>query len=73
MGGLKHKWDKKLWLKGLAYCVVCGAGEGELLKWCPGCRLTSEALEACYTGNVIELDYYRSRREYEERQRDKEW
>lgn len=72
MSGIEHKWDKETWDGGLALCTVCGAGEGELLKWCPGFKLTPEARQACYTGNVADLDYFRSRREYEERQRAKE-
>ena len=70
---LEHVWDQEIWDNGLALCTVCGGGEGQLLKWCPGVRLTEEALEACYTGNVVDLDHYRSRRECEERERAKEW
>jgi hypothetical protein len=68
MAGKEHKFEQGM---SLAYCMVCGAGEGELLKWCPGFRLAYEALEACYTGNVVDLGYYRSRRKYEERKRAK--
>ena len=70
MAGIEHKFEH--W-KGLSCCTVCGAAEGELLKWCPGFKLTPEALKACYTGNVADLDYYRARRDYEERQRAKDW
>lgn len=40
---------------GLALCTVCGAGEGQLLKHCPGYRLSEETLESCYSGNVLDL------------------
>ena len=73
MPGIKHTWDQKTWDDGLAYCTVCKAGEGALLKWCPGFKLTEEAMEACYRGNVVDLDYFRSRKESEERERATEW
>ena len=38
--------------KGLAYCEVCKAAEGELLPWCPGFKLSTDTHEACYRGNV---------------------
>lgn len=69
MPGIQHKFEHR---KDLACCTVCGAGEGELLKWCPGFKLTEEAKEACFRGNVADLAYYRARREYEERRRAKE-
>jgi hypothetical protein len=68
MTGTEHKFEHQ---KSLSSCTVCGAAEGQLLKWCPGVKLTEEAKEACYRGNVADLDYYRSRRDYEERQRAK--
>jgi hypothetical protein len=40
---------------GLGHCTVCGAFEGQLLSSCPGERLTEEALEACYQGNVVDF------------------
>ncbi len=40
---------------GLQYCTVCGAFEGELLVNCPGFWLSSEARDACYQGNVVDL------------------
>lgn len=39
----------------LEYCTVCGAGEGELLSSCPGFKLNSSALNACYKGNVYDF------------------
>lgn len=70
MPGKKHKFQ---YWKSLAMCTVCGAGEGELLRWCPGYRLTREALEACYTGNVVDFERYKERREYEESESATEW
>ena len=35
--------------------VVCNAAEGELLTTCPGYRLSQDALDACYFGNVIDF------------------
>lgn len=66
MLGIKHRLEH---FRGLSICTVCGAGEGELLKWCPGFKLTEEDKEACFQGDVVDLDYFRSRLEYEERQR----
>ena len=40
---------------GLASCEVCGGFEGSLLTSCPGERLTEEALEAVYKGNVVDF------------------
>jgi len=48
----------------LAYCTVCGAGEGELLSSCPGYRLDAETLEACYRGNVKDFIAYKRKAEY---------
>ncbi len=41
--------------EGLACCTVCGGAEGELLSSCPGFRLNSQALEACFRGDVVDL------------------
>ena len=46
---------------GLYLCTICNAAEGELLTNCPGYKLNSEALEACYTGNVIDFTLMRNR------------
>jgi len=43
--------------RGYSICTVCLAGEGELLAFCPGFALNSEAAEACYNGNVIDMSY----------------
>lgn len=42
----------------LDICTVCGAAEGELLYSCPGFRLSMEAVEACWIGNVIDIGDY---------------
>lgn len=44
---------------GLAYCEVCGALEGSLLSFCPGFKLNSDAINACYNGNVRDLVWFR--------------
>lgn len=45
---------------GLATCVVCGAFEGQILSTCPGYHLSEETLDACYQGNVADMDLYRT-------------
>lgn len=50
--------------EGLTFCTVCKAAEGELLTHCPGHELNSEALEACYNGNVIDMHRWRMRHYY---------
>lgn len=44
---------------GLSLCIVCAAGEGELLSSCPGYGLNEDARTACYTGNVIDFEHFR--------------
>lgn len=41
----------------LVQCKVCGAAEGELLSYCPGYKLNTETLEACYRGNVLDFAF----------------
>jgi len=43
------KWE------GLCRCTVCDAVEGEQLTFCPGFKLSDDAREACFQGNVIDL------------------
>lgn len=43
-------------------CSVCGAAYGELLLYCPGFKLNEEAKQACYEGNVLQLDTARKYR-----------
>lgn len=40
---------------GLAWCIICGAFEGQLLTHCPRYMLSNETLDACYQGNVIDF------------------
>lgn len=49
---------------GLFQCTICGAAEGELLRYCPGYRLNNEAKDACYTGNVIDLPFWQDMKKY---------
>lgn len=45
----------------LVTCSVCDASEGELLKYCPGFKLSDDAKDACYlTGKIIDLYYYKT-------------
>jgi hypothetical protein len=44
---------------GLGWCTVCDAFEGQLLTTCPGYKLNEDALNACYHGNVKDLDVFR--------------
>lgn len=44
---------------GLSYCVVCNGFEGQLLSDCPGVKLGEAALEACYSGQVVDLPVWR--------------
>jgi hypothetical protein len=45
---------------GLGWCVVCGGFEGQLLSTCPGHKLNEETLNACYNGNVKDLNNFRN-------------
>jgi len=45
---------------GLALCTICGGAEGSLLTTCPGYKLSNETLDACYRGNVKDLDRFRN-------------
>jgi len=55
-GGLEHVLvDVGGRHEGLAWCEICGAAEGELLSFCPGFKLTAEAREACFSGNVVDM------------------
>lgn len=40
---------------GLGWCTVCDAFEGELLAECPGRKLSHDAREACYKGNMVDF------------------
>lgn len=51
----KPPWEE------LGECTTCGAAEGELLSSCPGYRLNYETKEACYTGNVCDLEGWRTK------------
>jgi len=44
---------------GLGYCIVCGGFEGSLLTYCPGYQLNQETVDACYHGNVKDLEQFR--------------
>lgn len=49
---------------GLALCTVCGGGEGALLTYCAGYRLSSQTLDDIYEGQrVVDLTTYRARRQ----------
>lgn len=41
-------------------CVKCGAIGSELLTWCPGEGLSEEAKDACYNGNIVDLERFRT-------------
>jgi len=46
----------------IAMCNKCGATGQELLTWCPGIELNQETLDACFEGNVIDLERWRRER-----------
>lgn len=48
---------------GLAACTTCGGFEGSLLRFCPGFKLSREALDAVYSGNVYDLETARKYKE----------
>ena len=56
MKGTLHKLAPCKGHEGLWECCVCGAAEGELLFWCPGYKLNADARDACFDGNVVDLD-----------------
>jgi len=74
MSGIKHNFHAcdsercHICAGGLALCTVCRAAEGELLSSCPGYELNPEALGACYSGNVMDIEDYKSSVRYQERQ-----
>lgn len=63
MSGLRHDLEAVRGYEDLYVCRVCNAAEGELLSYCPGYRLNAETLDACYTGNVIDLEGQRRYRQ----------
>lgn len=44
---------------GLSLCLVCNGFEGQLLSDCPGVKMSGEALDACYRGEVVDLPVWR--------------
>ena len=61
--GLQHVWfdckcgrDGCMFCDGgLCLCTVCNAFEGQLLSSCPGYKLSEEAHDAVYEGNVYDF------------------
>jgi hypothetical protein len=43
----------------LGLCVICGGFEGSLLTTCPGYKLNGDTIDACYNGNIKDLDCFR--------------
>lgn len=60
----KHKLVPVNGYEGLVECEICGAAEGQLLAFCPGFKLTVEAMEACYNGNVVDLEGWKRWQKY---------
>lgn len=40
---------------GVQWCTACGATVHDQLTYCPGYRLNGSALQACRTGQVVDL------------------
>lgn len=56
---LEYAFDPETYEE-IVTCCTCGASGGELLTWCPGERLTREAIRACRDkGNIIDLEQWR--------------
>lgn len=55
MPALPHDYDPDAY-HGLAYCRVCGGGEGSLPTECPGVRMTLEENQRVYAGALDVVD-----------------
>ena len=63
---VQHDLKEVPGFEGLAYCTCCGAGEGELLAYCPGYKLSQDTMDACFDGNVIDLTFWKQSHYHEE-------